>query len=116
MTVKDYPLILAMDTATGCSTVSLTRGTMVDGEVLACLSFSSKITHSRRIISIVDSIFQETETDWPTLGGIAIGLGPGSFTGLRIGMATAKGFAAASKKVCGKPSETGTEMHTSAAR
>lgn len=112
MTAKDYPLILAMDTATGCSTVSLTRGSLVDGEVLACLSFSSKITHSRRIISIVDSIFRQTETEWPMLGGIAIGLGPGSFTGLRIGMATAKGFATASKhKLVGVSTLDGLASH-----
>ncbi len=95
---NDQPLILAIDTATGCSTAALTRGTLVDGEVLASLSFSSKITHSRRLISLVDLLLKETETDWPMLGGIAVGLGPGSFTGLRIGMATAKGFAATSLK------------------
>jgi tRNA threonylcarbamoyladenosine biosynthesis protein TsaB len=95
---KDYPLILAIDTATGCSTVALTRGTIVDGAVLACLSYSSKVTHSIRLIGLVDTIFRETQVDWSMLGGIGIGLGPGSFTGLRIGMATAKGFAAASKK------------------
>ena len=95
---KHYPLVLAMDTATGCSTVALTRGTTVDGEVLACLSYSSKMTHSRRLISLVDTIFRETQVDWPMLEGIGVGLGPGSFTGLRIGLATAKGFAATSKK------------------
>lgn len=94
---KEYPLILAMDTATGCSTVALTRGTINDGEVLACQSYSSKVTHSRRLISLVDTIFHETEVDWSMLAGIGIGLGPGSFTGLRIGMATAKGFTAFSE-------------------
>lgn len=98
MISNHYPLILALDTATICTTVALTRGTPGDGEVLACLSLSSKVTHSRRLISLVDILFKETETDWSMLGGVAVGLGPGSFTGLRIGMATAKGFAAAAKK------------------
>ncbi|MDJ0623671.1 MAG: tRNA (adenosine(37)-N6)-threonylcarbamoyltransferase complex dimerization subunit type 1 TsaB [Desulfocapsaceae bacterium] len=93
-----YPLILAMDTATRCSTVSLTRGTMAQGEVIACLSLSSSITHSRRLISCVDHLFRETEIGWEDIDAIAVGLGPGSFTGLRIGMATAKGFAAAADK------------------
>lgn len=93
-----YPLILAMDTATRCSTVSLTRGTMMQGEVIACLSLSSSITHSRRLISCVDHLFKETEIGWQDIDAIAVGQGPGSFTGLRIGMATAKGFAAAAGK------------------
>lgn len=93
-----YPLILAMDTATKCSTVSLTRGTMAQGEVIASLSLSSSITHSRRLISCVDHLFGETGVGWDDIDAIAVGLGPGSFTGLRIGMATAKGFAAAAGK------------------
>lgn len=92
------PLLLALDTATKCSTVAITRGTLIDGEVLACLSLSSSITHSRRIISIVDRLFSDTEITWSDIDAIAVGMGPGSFTGLRIGMATAKGFAAAAEK------------------
>ncbi len=90
----EAPAILALDTATKCSTVALTRGDVKDGQVLACLSLSSNITHSRRLISCVDLLFQETGLNWDDIGGVAIGLGPGSFTGLRIGMAMAKGFAA----------------------
>jgi tRNA threonylcarbamoyladenosine biosynthesis protein TsaB len=92
------PLLLALDTATKCSTVALTRGTLIDGEVLACLSLSSSITHSRRIISSVERLFIDTETTWPDIDAVAVGMGPGSFTGVRIGMATAKGFAAAAEK------------------
>ncbi|MFN2355315.1 MAG: tRNA (adenosine(37)-N6)-threonylcarbamoyltransferase complex dimerization subunit type 1 TsaB [Desulfopila sp.] len=92
------PLILALDTATRCSTVSLTRGTLGHGEVLGCLSLSSNVTHSRRLISTVDRLFQETRAQWADISAVAVGLGPGSFTGLRIGMATAKGFAAAAQK------------------
>lgn len=92
------PLILALDTATRCSTVSLTRGTLGHGEVLGCFSVSSNSTHSRRLISAVDRLFQETQVEWSDICGVAVGLGPGSFTGLRIGMATAKGFAAAAGK------------------
>ncbi len=95
---QQYPLILSLETATRCSSAALTRGTLMDGEVLACLSFSSSITHSRRLIGIVDTLFRETETGWSDIEGVAVGLGPGSFTGLRIGMATAKGFAAAAQK------------------
>ncbi len=91
---SENPLILSLDTATRCSSVALTRGTVERGEVLASLSLSSNVTHSRRLLTTIDWLFKETNTVWADLGGIAVGLGPGSFTGLRIGMATAKGLAA----------------------
>lgn len=93
--MEHLPLILSLDTSTKCCSISLTRGTLADGEVLASLSLSSNITHSRRLVNGVDQLFRETDIDWPDIAAVAVGLGPGSFTGLRIGMATAKGFAAA---------------------
>jgi len=87
-------LILALDTSTACCTLALTRGTAMQGEVLASISLNSGARHSRRLLSVIDWMFSETEVDWPMIEGIAVGLGPGSFTGLRIGMATAKGLAA----------------------
>lgn len=92
------PLILALDTATACCSLALTAGTMADGRVLASLSLNSRITHSRRLITAIDWLFAETEVDWSRIDGVAVGLGPGSFTGLRIGMATAKGLAATAGK------------------
>ncbi len=92
------PLILALDTATGCCSLALTTGTVAGGSVMASLSLNSRVTHSRRLISAIDWLFAETEVDWPMIDGIAVGLGPGSFTGLRIGMATAKGLAATAGK------------------
>lgn len=93
--MQEYQLLLALETATKCSSVSLTRGTLREGDIVAHLSLNSNITHSRRLIKSVEILFEETGTDWSTLAAVAVGLGPGSFTGLRIGMATAKGFASA---------------------
>ncbi len=90
---SEYPLILSLDTATKCSSVALSRGTVKEGEVLASLSLSSSVTHSRRLLTTIDWLFTETRIGWHDLSGVAVGLGPGSFTGLRIGMATAKGLA-----------------------
>lgn len=87
------PIILSMDTATPCSSVALTAGTRRQGRVLASLCLSGKVTHSRRLLSAIDYLMKETETDWKVVEGIGVSLGPGSFTGLRIGMATAKGLA-----------------------
>jgi tRNA threonylcarbamoyladenosine biosynthesis protein TsaB len=95
---SNRPLILAIDTATPCSSVALTIGEPHDGELMASLSLNSKVTHSRRLLSGVDWLLSENSIDITDIDGLAIGLGPGSFTGLRIGMATVKGMAAAMNK------------------
>jgi len=50
-------------------------------------------THSRRLMPIIEWIFKSTGTSWSDLDLVAVSLGPGSFTGLRIGLATGKGLA-----------------------
>lgn len=92
------PLILSMDTATPCSAVALTSGTRKDGRVIATLSLTGNVTHSRRLFTAIDYLMKEAAVDWVSIAGIGVSLGPGSFTGLRIGMATAKGLAAAAGK------------------
>ncbi len=88
----ESPLILSIETATGCGSVSLTRGGVTDGRILAEATSHPEITHSRRLLGSVDWIMQAAGVDWTDLHGVAISLGPGSFTGLRIGMAAAKGI------------------------
>lgn len=90
--------ILSVDTATPCSTVALTTGTRADGRVLASLSISSNVTHSRRLLVAIDHLLTDSGIAREEISGFAVGLGPGSFTGLRIGMATVKGLAAAAQK------------------
>jgi len=92
---KMQPLILAIDTATPATGLALTRGTLTEGEVVASLGLSSNVTHSRRLLSSIDWLMEEVGLGWSDIDGIGVSLGPGSFTGLRIGMATAKGLAAA---------------------
>ncbi len=92
-------VILSIDTSTPCSSVALTAGTRTNGEVLAMLSLTGRVSHSRRLLSAVDWIMRESGIGWSEISGIGVSLGPGSFTGLRIGMATAKGLAAASDTV-----------------
>ena len=94
----DLPLILSIDTASSCCSVALTRGSATGGQVLASLSLNSSVTHSRRLLTAIDWLLVETETDWQAVAGLAVSLGPGSFTGLRIGMATVKGLATATRK------------------
>ena len=98
MNQRRGPLILALDTSTACCTLALTGGTVMQGEVLASISLNSRVKHSRRLLTAIDWMLAEAQTDWSMLDGIAVGLGPGSFTGLRIGLATAKGLATAADK------------------
>ena len=84
--------ILSFDTATANCSIALTQGTMGDGRVVALHNLGSDITHSRRLLRSIDGLLQDCSLRLADLGAIAVGLGPGSFTGLRIGMATAKGL------------------------
>jgi tRNA threonylcarbamoyladenosine biosynthesis protein TsaB len=92
------PVILAMETATMCGSIGL----VADKRCLAEFSLQTGETHSRRLLAGVDWLLQETGLDWPAIDAVAVSLGPGSFTGLRIGLATAKGLAmAANAKLIG---------------
>jgi len=95
---NDRSLLLAVDTATACSSVALTIGDIHGGELVATLSLNSKITHSRRLLTGIDWLLGENNINLAEIDGLAVGLGPGSFTGLRIAMATIKGLATAMDK------------------
>lgn len=90
-------LILAIETATGCGSVSLTTGNSKDGKVLAEYTLQPNTTHSRRLLGSIDAMMTATGVDWGDLNAVAVSQGPGSFTGLRIGMAAAKGIAMAAE-------------------
>lgn len=91
--MSSAPAILSFDTATSNCSVAITRGGWDDGKVVGSISFDSAVTHSRRLLGSIDWLLQTTEIDSAEIAAVALGTGPGSFTGLRIGMATAKGFA-----------------------
>ncbi len=95
---SSLPKILSIDTATPTSAVALTAGTRENGHCIASLTLGGKVTHSRRLLNAIDWLMEMADMDWQAIEGIAVSLGPGSFTGLRIGMATAKGLAAAAEK------------------
>jgi len=81
--------ILALDTATSSCTVAV-----VEGEtILAELSLQVPRAHSTRLMPLIAQAIAESGLAKTELDGIAVGVGPGSFTGLRIGLATAKGLA-----------------------
>ena len=88
-------LILAIETATGCGSVALTRGTGGAAKVLAEYTLQPERTHSRRLLGSVAAMMAAADIAWSGLDAVAVSQGPGSFTGLRIGMAAAKGIALA---------------------
>lgn len=87
----DGLLILSIETATGCGSVALSRGTRLLAEATA----QPEVTHSRRLLGTVSWLMQAAAVTWSELDAIGVSLGPGSFTGLRIGLAAAKGLAMA---------------------
>ena len=88
------PLVLALETATMCGSIAI----VAEERCIAEFSLQTQKTHSRRLLAVVDWLFGETSLSWPDIDAIAVSLGPGSFTGLRIGLSTAKGLALASGK------------------
>lgn len=86
--------ILAFDTTGLVATVALAE----NGRLLAEYSLNHKKTHSQTLMVMADEIIKQTETDLATVDAIALSGGPGSFTGLRIGSASAKGLAFALNK------------------
>lgn len=89
-------MILALESsATACS-VALTK----DGNLLAQAFQHSGLTHSRTLLPMVDSVLNSCGESMEQVDVVAVAAGPGSFTGLRIGVATAKGLAWSEDKDC----------------
>lgn len=72
---------------------------LVDGDtVIAEQMLNTKITHSERLIPSIKAILETAGVKLAEIDAFAASIGPGSFTGLRVGLAAAKGFAYALKK------------------
>ena len=80
--------ILALDSSGMVATVAL----LEDDTLKAEYTIDYKKTHSQTLLPMLNEIKNMTELDLQTIDAIAVAEGPGSFTGLRIGSATAKGL------------------------
>ena len=80
--------ILAIDSSSMVATVAV----VTDGVLTAEYTINHKKTHSQTLLPMIDEIKKNIDLDMNTVDAIAIAGGPGSYTGLRIGSATAKGF------------------------
>jgi tRNA threonylcarbamoyladenosine biosynthesis protein TsaB len=95
--------VLAFDTATALTAVALQD---IDDEANACLrevvdlaavdepAAGARPNHARRLLALVHELLERSGAGWETVDRIAVGVGPGTFTGLRIGIATAQALAA----------------------
>ncbi|MFX0548263.1 tRNA (adenosine(37)-N6)-threonylcarbamoyltransferase complex dimerization subunit type 1 TsaB [Hathewaya histolytica] len=80
--------ILSLDSSSESASCAL----LEDNKLLGEITFNYKKQHSVIIMPIIDYLLKNTETDITDIDGFVISKGPGSFTGLRIGMATIKGL------------------------
>jgi tRNA threonylcarbamoyladenosine biosynthesis protein TsaB len=79
-------LVVALDTATAVATTALAR----DGDLLG-----ERVTIPIRVLEAVDELLREAGAEPRELAALVVGTGPGSFTGVRLGLAAARGLALA---------------------
>ncbi len=102
--------ILAIDTSTMFGSVALCDGDLLVAEE----QLGVAVTHSERLLKTIDHLLEISTWDKSTIDAIAVATGPGSFTGLRIGLATAKGLALGLKKPIAGASSLLTLAHNGA--
>lgn len=83
--------LLALETATSVCSVALS----VDGRTTVELTLNRPRAHSENLVSMIDDALRYGNIVPADVDAVAVSAGPGSFTGLRIGVSTAKGFATA---------------------
>jgi len=97
-------VILALETATTVASIAIIDQDKVLGEVF----LNTRKNHSEVLMPIVDKLLKFINREITDMEAFAVAIGPGSFTGLRIGLATAKGMAQAlNKPVIGVPTLDG---------
>ncbi len=87
MDVKGRRLVLVVDTATRRAVLGLSE---VDGGVIAADGWTTAHRHGEELLSRLDALLAHAGAEPTDLAAVVVGTGPGSFTGLRIGLATAK--------------------------
>jgi tRNA threonylcarbamoyladenosine biosynthesis protein TsaB len=81
-------LLLQIETATTACSVALVQ----QGKVLAVKELNERNIHAEVITVFIEDLFAQTQKTYADLDAIAVSSGPGSYTGLRIGVSTAKGL------------------------
>lgn len=86
---KENPLLLHIETATEVCSVALSEG----DRLLAVCESADGNSHSRNLLPFIDELSRESGRALRDIDGVSVSVGPGSYTGLRIGVSTAKGIA-----------------------
>ncbi len=81
-------LVLSIETATPVCSVALAK----DSQVLAIKESTKKNSHAEIVTVFIDELIKENQVSFKDLDAVAVSKGPGSYTGLRIGVSTAKGI------------------------
>ena len=89
-------LVLAIESSAKAASVALSR----DGELLSQYSQCTALTHSRTLLPMAEDLLKNAELTLDEVELFAVAHGPGSFTGIRIGVSTVKGLAWATGKPC----------------
>jgi len=89
-------LTLAFESSAKAASVALCR----DGQLISQYSQCSGLTHSRTLLPMAEDLLKNAELSLADVDLFAVAHGPGSFTGIRIGVSTVKGLAWASEKPC----------------
>lgn len=82
------PLILLIETATSTCSVALSQ----NGSILALKELNEPNIHASQITLFIEDVMSEAKKNFSDLQAVAVSMGPGSYTGLRIGVSTAKGL------------------------
>lgn len=85
----DMPLILAIETATRAGGVAVAKGR----DILSLRVGDATVSHSANLIELIDQVLNDAGAKLGDIDLFAVAVGPGSFTGLRIGLATVKALA-----------------------
>lgn len=86
--LRAMALILQIETATASCSVALAR----DGKTLAWRELNERNAHASSVTPFIDQVMKEAGLPLSALHAVAVSKGPGSYTGLRIGVSTAKGL------------------------
>ena len=88
--------ILAVDT----SAVSASVAVIEDDKTVSLSQVNAGLTHSRTLLPMIEAALKNSETDLDDIDFFSVSAGPGSFTGIRIGIAAVKGLCDAKDKRC----------------
>ena len=96
MSIEGKLLILSLETATRAGSIAVSSVDLI----LATSAGQAQVSHSTQLLEQINAVLDEAGVTLSQIELFAVAIGPGSFTGLRIGLATVKSFAATLRRKC----------------